>query len=386
MRLELDDVRKEYGTTTALSGVSLDVADGEFFTLVGPSGCGKTTTLRLVAGFESPSTGTVRFDGREMRGVPPEDRGVGVVFQNYALFPHMTVGENVAYGLRFSDPPDGLSRETRVAELLELVGLPETTDRDPDALSGGQKQRVALARALAPGPDLLLLDEPMSALDARLRERLRVQVKEIQSELEITTLYVTHDQEEALAISDRIAVMNDGGVEQVGPPRSVYREPETRFVAEFVGDNNVFEGRVDASPSPRETEGFADVDVGPATFRIATDRDVSPGDRLAVCVRPERLQVVEDVSAASPRETASASVDGEGDAASEGRDDAPAEDDAAPTNRLRARVTDAEFLGESTRVHLDWEGREVLLRTTDPLSGDVEVGFDPADAYVVSVR
>jgi len=169
---------------------------------------------------------------------------VGVVFQNYALFPHMTVGENVGYGLNFADPPEGMSRSERVAELLELVDLPDAADRDPESLSGGQQQRVAMARALAPGPDLLLLDEPMSALDAQLRERLRVQVRRIQSELGITTVYVTHDQEEALAISDRVAVMRDGTPEQIAPPRTVYREPSSRFVAEFVGDNNVFVGRV----------------------------------------------------------------------------------------------------------------------------------------------
>nr|WP_240728557.1 ABC transporter ATP-binding protein [Halobellus limi] len=257
MKLTLENVRKEYGETVALGrededrGIGFDVGDGEFFTLVGPSGCGKTTTLRLVAGFDAPTSGTVRFDGREMGGVPPEDRGVGVVFQNYALFPHLSVAENVAYGLRFAEPPGGVSRDERVASLLDLVDLPEMGDRDPTELSGGQQQRVALARAIAPGPDLLLLDEPMSALDARLRERLRMQIKEIQSTLGITTLYVTHDQEEALAVSDRVAVMNDGAVEQVGTPQEVYRRPATRFVAEFVGDNNVFEGK--SSPSADRT-------------------------------------------------------------------------------------------------------------------------------------
>jgi len=237
-------VTKRYGDTAAVDDVSLSVREGEFFTLVGPSGCGKTTTLRLIAGFEEPTAGTIRFSGESVAGVPPEDRDVGVVFQNYALFPHMTVGENVGYGLNFADPPEGMSRSERVAELLELVDLPDAADRDPESLSGGQQQRVAMARALAPGPDLLLLDEPMSALDAQLRERLRVQVRRIQSELGITTVYVTHDQEEALAISDRVAVMRDGTPEQIAPPRTVYREPSSRFVAEFVGDNNVFVGRV----------------------------------------------------------------------------------------------------------------------------------------------
>lgn len=248
MRLELDAVSKRYGSATALDSVSLSVDDGEFFTLVGPSGCGKTTTLRCIAGFEAPTEGTVRFDGESMAGVAPESRGVGVVFQNYALFPHLSVGENVAYGLRFTDPPGGGSRDERVAELLDLVDLAGFEDRDPDSLSGGQQQRVALARALAPGPDLLLLDEPMSALDARLRDRLRRQVKRIQSELGVTTVYVTHDQSEALAVSDRVAVLNRGRVEQVGRPRELYHRPRTRFVAEFLGENNVLDAVVESRP------------------------------------------------------------------------------------------------------------------------------------------
>ncbi|MGM0683070.1 MAG: ABC transporter ATP-binding protein, partial [Halobacteriota archaeon] len=263
--VELDGVTKRYGDTAAVDDVSLRVREGEFFTLVGPSGCGKTTTLRLIAGFEEPTAGTVRFFGESVAGVPPEDRDVGVVFQNYALFPHMTVGENVAYGLNFADPPGGVTRDERVAELLELVDLPDAADRDPESLSGGQQQRVAMARALAPGPDVLLLDEPMSALDAQLRERLRVQVRTIQSELGITTVYVTHDQEEALAISDRVAVMRDGAPEQIAPPRTVYREPATRFVAEFVGDNNVFAGRTtDVEGADTADEGASGGDVSTA--------------------------------------------------------------------------------------------------------------------------
>jgi thiamine transport system ATP-binding protein len=366
--LHLDGLRKEYGPTTALADVDLSVADGEFFTLVGPSGCGKTTTLRLVAGFESPTGGRVRFGDRDVAGVPPEDRGVGVVFQNYALFGHMSVAENVGYGLRFADPPGGASPADRVAALLEMVDLPGMGDRSPDELSGGQQQRVALARALAPGPQLLLLDEPMSALDARLRERLRVQVRELQRELGVTTLYVTHDQAEALAVSDRVAVMRDGRVEQVGTPREVYHRPATRFVAEFVGDNNVLDG--DVSEPPAETEGgsagrasgtggrdreggdgVASLDVDGTTFRVAVDGLDGPvrrGDRLTVCVRPEDLRV------------------------------------GAGANRLRATVTSTEFLGESTRVHLDWGGRELLLRAEDPPEGTVEVGFDPGDVHVVS--
>jgi len=349
--VELDGVTKRYGDTAAVDDVSLNVREGEFFTLVGPSGCGKTTTLRLIAGFEEPTAGTVRFFGESVAGVPPEDRDVGVVFQNYALFPHMTVGENVGYGLNFADPPEGTSHSERVAELLKLVDLPDAADRDPENLSGGQQQRVAMARALAPGPDLLLLDEPMSALDARLRERLRVQVRRIQSELSITTVYVTHDQEEALAISDRVAVMRDGRPEQIAPPRTVYQEPSSRFVAEFVGDNNVFAGRV---VDVERGEGGGDdvsrivgVDVGGETLRVAVGEGVAVGESLTFCVRPEYLRIGEGAS------------------------------------RIRATVASAEFLGETTRVTLDWGGRDLVVRTRDPLSGEVVVGFDPEDAHVI---
>ncbi|WP_115862548.1 ABC transporter ATP-binding protein [Halorussus litoreus] len=346
--LRLKDVSKSFGEVTALRGVSLDVADGEFFTLVGPSGCGKTTTLRAIAGFESLDSGEVWFGEREMAGVAPEDRDVGVVFQNYALFAHMTVGENVAYGLRFRDTPGGQSKDARVAELLDLVDLAGFEDRDPDALSGGQRQRVALARALAPGPDVLLLDEPMSALDARLRKTLRKQVKRIQSELGITTVYVTHDQEEALAVSDRVAVMNDGGVEQVGRPEAVYRRPETRFVAEFLGENNVFAGEV----AERGGGAGRTVRVGGQSFRVADfdAADAARGSHVTFCVRPEKL-------VAGGRE-----------------------------NAVEAAVEAVEFLGESFRAHLDWEGRELVVRLSErPEDDRLRVGFAPEDAHVVSV-
>ena len=336
--LVLDGISKSFGGVTALRDVSLEIADGEFFTLVGPSGCGKTTTLRAVAGFETPNRGTVRFGDREMSAVPPEDRDVGVVFQSYALFPHMSVAENVAYGLRFRETPGGQSTEERVAALLDLVDLAGFGERDPDELSGGQQQRVALARALAPGPEVLLLDEPMSALDARLRQTLRTQVKRIQSELDITTVYVTHDQEEALAVSDRLAVMHDGRVEQVGTPEDVYRRPETRFVASFLGNNNVFDGEV-------RNEG---IEVAGTRFRIA-GLDAPDGSSATFCVRPEHLAL------------------GPG------------------PNAVDASVEAVEFLGESFRVHLDWAGHEVTLRAAErPAEDRVTVGFDPDDAHVIA--
>ncbi|WP_257300735.1 ABC transporter ATP-binding protein [Haloarchaeobius sp. FL176] len=337
--LTLDGVSVSYGDAVALSDVHLDVADGEFFTLVGPSGCGKTTTLRSIAGFETPDAGELSFAGREMTGVPPEERDVGVVFQNYALFPHMSVAENVGYGLRFHAVDDP---EARVAELLSLVDLEGFGDRDPTELSGGQQQRVSLARALAPEPDVLLLDEPMSALDARLREELRREVRRIQTELGITTVYVTHDQEEALAVSDRVAVMHDGRVEQVGTPREVYREPASRFVASFVGENNLFDGeRVDGG-----------VRVDGSTFTVEGLDAAGPdtGGHATLCVRPEHLR----------------------------RD--------AAENRFAVTVEQSEFLGEATRVHCDWNDRTVVWRTDSAVperGAEVTLGFASDDGQLL---
>jgi iron(III) transport system ATP-binding protein len=233
--LELDDLRKSYGTETVVEGLSLSVREGEILTLLGPSGCGKTTTLRLIAGLERPDGGVVRLNGESMSGssfVAPEDRGVGVVFQEFALFPHLTARENVAFGLK--DRPDDEVAD-RVDELLELVDLEAQGDSYPDQLSGGQQQRVALARSLAPEPDILLLDEPFSNLDVDLRVEMREEVREIIKRTGVTAISVTHDQEEALSISDRVAVMTDGRIEQIGKPEAVFQHPESRFVAAFLG-------------------------------------------------------------------------------------------------------------------------------------------------------
>jgi iron(III) transport system ATP-binding protein len=233
--LELDGLRKSYGTETVVEGLSLSVREGEILTLLGPSGCGKTTTLRLIAGLERPDGGAVRLNGESMSGssfVAPENRGVGVVFQEFALFPHLTARENVAFGLK--DRPDG-EVESRVDDLLELVDLAGQGDSYPDQLSGGQQQRVALARSLAPEPDILLLDEPFSNLDVDLRVEMREEVRKIIKRTGVTAVSVTHDQEEALSISDRVAVMNDGRIEQVGDPETVFQHPESRFVAAFLG-------------------------------------------------------------------------------------------------------------------------------------------------------
>jgi len=337
--VELEDVSVRYGELAALDSVSLSVEPGEFFTLVGPSGCGKTTTLRVLAGLETPTAGSVRVDGVDVTDRPPEARNVGIVFQSYALFSHMSVRENVGYGLRFRDPPDGRSPAERVAYLLELVDLGGMGDRDPTELSGGQRQRVALARALAPGPDLLLLDEPLSALDARLRERLRVTVRRIQQDLGTTTVYVTHDQAEALAVSDRVAVVNDGRVEQVARPETVYREPASRFVAEFVGDNNLFEADVVGGDVARL------VDAPDVTVPLPTEHPA--GERVTLSVRPESLRL------------------GGGDVT------------------LDVRVENSEFLGEAYRLHCEWVGRELLVRAPERASGDIEVGFDREAVHVL---
>mgnify|MGYP000029453320 CR=1 FL=1 len=337
MSLELAGVERAYGDATALRGIDLTVRDGEFFTLVGPSGCGKTTTLRCIAGLETPDAGAVRFDGTDVSGVPPEERDVGVVFQHYALFPTMTVRENVAYGLRFDPPAEG-SVDDRVTELLALVDLEGMGERDPDALSGGQRQRVALARALAPAPDVLLLDEPLSALDARLRDELRLELKRVQRELGVTTVYVTHDQSEALAVSDRLAVLNDGRVEQIGEPEAVYENPETRFVAAFLGENNCLDGRAVGG----ETRGST-VRVGDTSFAVTGEHRGA----VTCCVRPESLDV------------------------------------NATHNRFEADVADAEFLGDGYRVHFDWNGRPIVARLDDAPTGRVALGFDPDEAVVL---
>jgi iron(III) transport system ATP-binding protein len=242
--LELDGLKKSYGTELVVEGLSLSVREGEILTLLGPSGCGKTTTLRLIAGLERPDGGTVRLNGESMSGssfVAPEDRGVGVVFQEFALFPHLTARENIAFGLK--DEPDD-EVETRVNELLELVDLPDQGDSYPDQLSGGQQQRVALARSLAPEPDILLLDEPFSNLDVDLRVEMREEVRDIIKRTGVTAISVTHDQEEALSISDRVAVMTDGRIEQIGDPESVFQHPESRFVAAFLGYASFIPGYV----------------------------------------------------------------------------------------------------------------------------------------------
>ncbi len=280
--LEIRDVTKRFGGFTALRAVSLDVAEGEFVCFLGPSGCGKTTLLRAIAGLDIQDEGSIHQAGRDISALPPEERDFGIVFQSYALFPNLTVRQNIAFGLQ------GLGRsrsevDARVVELLALIGLPEQGAKFPAQISGGQQQRVALARAMAPKPGLILLDEPLSALDARVRVHLRQELKQLQERLGVTMVMVTHDQDEALSIADRIVVMNVGVVEQVGTPQGIYNDPQSRFVADFIGTMNFFPGTMEAPDRVR---------IGSLALACRANGHAA-GERVTVAIRPEDIQVPE---------------------------------------------------------------------------------------------
>lgn len=281
--LELKGVTKQFGRVSAVDQIHLAVEKGELLTLLGPSGAGKTTTLRIVAGFESPNQGRILLDGEEITHRPASKRLMGVVFQPYALFPHLSVEENIAFGLRTRHLPKEYIKQ-RCAELLHLVGLTKMARHAPDHLSGGQQQRVALARALAMEPKVLLLDEPLSALDAKVRVMLRNEIRWIQQQLSVTTLYATHDQEEALAISDRIAVMSNGQIQQLDAPEVVYRTPRTAFAATFVGTSNQFRGVLESAAEGR-------CRVEDQTLYVAPQPDLHDGEAILVVLRPEELTI-----------------------------------------------------------------------------------------------
>jgi spermidine/putrescine transport system ATP-binding protein len=283
--VRLTDLTKRYGAHEAVRGIDLDIPPGEFFCLLGPSGCGKTTTLRMIAGFERPSGGRVLLDGKDVSGTPPNRRNVNTVFQNYALFSHLTVAENVSFGLRFTKTSKEETR-TRVGEALSLVQLQEFRDRKPHQLSGGQQQRVALARALILNPSVLLLDEPLGALDAKLRKTLQLELKALQEQVGVTFVYVTHDQEEALTMADRLAVMSGGRIEQVGTPREVYEEPASAYVADFLGVSNLLE----AEAVGTDSNGRCRVRVGELELLAAHGHTSATGP-VKVVVRPERVRV-----------------------------------------------------------------------------------------------
>jgi spermidine/putrescine transport system ATP-binding protein len=339
--IRLDGVSRHFGDTVAVQSIDLELAQGEFFTLLGPSGCGKTTTLRMVGGFELPSAGTVFLDGRDVTGLPPYKRDVNTVFQSYALFPHLTVFDNVAFGLRRRRRVDRAEIRRRVEENLELVGLAGLGGRRPTQISGGQAQRVALARALVNQPKVLLLDEPMGALDARIRKTMQVELKRIQREVGITFLYVTHDQAEAMAMSDRLAVMHSGRCEDIGSPTRVYDKPGTRFVAEFLGSCNLLELTLDGTVA-RLVEGTA-VQMPPGT---------EPRAGSTLGVRPEKLVV------------------------SAGRAGTESAGGGPNVNRLQATVTTATYLGVSTEYELraPWGGTLLAFAQNLDAGARLQVG------------
>jgi spermidine/putrescine transport system ATP-binding protein len=358
--ISIQGIYKSFGDVHAVDGISLDVAEGEFITLLGPSGCGKTTTMRMIAGFEEPDAGTILLRGADVVGVPPNKREVNMCFQHYALFPHMNVERNVAYGLKLKKVPKS-DRASIVAEMLEIVGLGGMQQRKPGQLSGGQQQRVALARALVNQPAALLLDEPLGALDVKLRKQMQLELKRIQHELKTTFVYVTHDQDEALSMSDRIAVMNQGVIEQLGPPREVYEQPATPFVADFVGVLNAMDVRVDEVAGEDLVMRVSERDrvvvpVGP------TGTDAGIGSSLLVAVRPERVVLTPG--------------------------DVPPNDGA----RLSGTVAQVVYLGTLTQFHVDTAiGKRLIVhRLSDDRSSSVQQGdqvvltWERDDAAVLS--
>jgi putative spermidine/putrescine transport system ATP-binding protein len=323
MFLELNQLRKSFGGLQVVHEVEMAIGRGEFVSFLGPSGCGKTTTLRMVAGFETPSSGAIRINGQDVTHLRPNQRKIGMVFQSYALFPNMTVAENVAFGLKVAKKPAAEVAQ-RVDEMLKLIGLPALGHRYPYQLSGGQQQRVALARALAPKPQVLLLDEPLSALDAKIRIALRSEIRAVQRELGITTIYVTHDQEEALSMSDRIVVMNEGRVEQIGTPFEIYNRPRTKFVASFVGTLNTLQAEVaDRSAGKVRVDGQEIAVMGGLP-------DNAAGGVCTLALRPEAII-----------------LDGA----------------AANRNVLKGTIQDVNFLGSIVRIRVGLQENSVLVDT-----------------------
>jgi putative spermidine/putrescine transport system ATP-binding protein len=348
--LVLDHVNKKYGSVIAVKDIDLSVSKGELISLLGPSGSGKTTILRLIAGFERPDSGQILFEDKPVNNVLPEDRDVGVVFQSYALFPSMNVGQNVAFSLMIQGC-NKEKRRKRVSELLDLVKLPGYEERYITQLSGGQQQRVALARSLAKNPKILLLDEPLSALDAKIREELRIEIRRIQSALDMTTIYVTHDQEEALSISDRVVVVNQGTIQQAGSPTQIYRQPSNLFVARFVGTRNLFEVKILDGSSVKWID---------LTFTVSETGNFPPGTTATLAVRPEDMTIVKQDQNGTPN-----------------------------WNSLPARVEPLTFLGSTVRVTLR-STADTVLRVDLPaeaasglsLGQEVNVCFSP-DAGVL---
>ena len=347
--VEIDHVTKHFGDDVAVDDANFAIEEGEFFSMLGPSGCGKTTTLRMIAGFETPTSGAIRLHGRDVSRVPPHKRDVNTVFQHYGLFPHMNVSENIAYGPKAKKVPKDETLR-RVAEMLEVVRLSDFATRRPGQLSGGQQQRVALARALVNYPKALLLDEPLGALDLKLRQSMQLELKRIQREVGITFIFVTHDQEEALTMSDRIAVMNHGRVEQLGTPEELYERPTTRFVADFIGTTNLVSGTVVGREG-----GATTVRLGGGELARTAMNGLQPGATVELCIRPESIDLVP----------------------------------AAAAGALSARVEHAAYLGTTIQYQVRTAGGQpltVLAPKTGsrlPVGSDIAISWSPAEARVL---
>jgi iron(III) transport system ATP-binding protein len=326
MNIQLKDMVKRFGALEAVSHISLDIQDGELFTLLGPSGCGKTTILRLIGGFHKPDQGEIYFGDREVSRIPPYERNIGMVFQNYALWPHMTIFDNVAYGLKIKNAPRA-EVARKVGHSLSLVNLTGLESRYPGQLSGGQQQRVALARALVLNPDVLLLDEPLSNLDAKIRQQVRAEIRKLQKDLAVTAIYVTHDQEEALTLSDRIAVLDHGKIQQLGSPRDLYQRPENPFVADFIGVNNLIAGRV---KEIQEATGRMLVETRFGPLACAVEGQLKTGEPCKVTVRPEVASI--------------SSSDQAGD----------------DVNRLVGKVSFASYIGNAIRYDIELDPETIF--------------------------
>ncbi|WP_213880326.1 ABC transporter ATP-binding protein [Pseudomonas sp. dw_358] len=352
--VDIKQVSKHYGQTLALNTISMTIAEGEFFSLLGPSGGGKTTLLRSIAGFVEPDQGSIDIDGKSMLDVPINQRGLGMMFQNYALFPHMSIADNIAFGLSVRHQSKAQMRQ-RVDELLKLVHLEGFGERRPRELSGGQQQRVALARALAPRPRVLLLDEPLGALDKKLRDEMQIELKKIQREVGVTTILVTHDQQEALTLSDRLAIINGGKVEQIGTPREVYERPRSRFVASFLGDSNFFTGIVSAQVDGLTRISLADGQVIHSSH--GASRRI--GDQVTAAVRPEKLQVASDAASCTRG------------------------------NCLSGHTAHEIYAGNSITYHLAMGGQQIILTTQNHAASTLTPGSEahiewaPADTLLL---
>lgn len=375
--IEIDHVTKRFGDYVAVADADFSIAPGEFFSMLGPSGCGKTTTLRMIAGFETPTEGAIRLEGVDVSRVPPHKRNVNTVFQHYALFPHMTVWDNVAYGPRSrkkSAKKDAAEIKRSVDELLEIVRLTDFAKRKPGQLSGGQQQRVALARALVNYPSALLLDEPLGALDLKLRHAMQFELKRIQREVGITFIYVTHDQEEALTMSDRIAVMNNGTVEQIGSPTEIYDRPATVFVANFIGQANLWPGR----QTGRTNRDFVEIEVLGTTLKAKPgDTTIEPGGQATLMIRPERVRVSVEQPAGADLVSVPATVT---DLTFQGpvvRLSLAAPDDSTIVAHVGPEQ-DLPLLRPGDQVHVSWapEASRVLPAADIPTTEDLEEMLD----------